>query len=133
VACYRPGDRPHLYYTLRVHRRRKGEPNAFTWGDYRDLILAAHMDNLNIHMAPELADFAAENEEWLRIYQLPAYTPDLNPTEASGRCSSGPWPTSPPPTRSAWSDHQAQAEEDSVPAHLLNGCLAATSLKLEPW
>ena len=25
VACYRPGDRPHLYYQLRVHRRRKGE------------------------------------------------------------------------------------------------------------
>ena len=30
VACYRPGDRPHLYYQLRVHRRRKGEPKGFT-------------------------------------------------------------------------------------------------------
>jgi hypothetical protein len=28
-------------------------------------------DNLNIHLAPELADFAAENAAWLRVYQLP--------------------------------------------------------------
>ncbi len=26
VACYRPGDRPDLFYTLLVYRRRKGEP-----------------------------------------------------------------------------------------------------------
>jgi transposase len=31
--------------------------------------------------APELADFATENAEWLRIYQLPAYAPELNPAE----------------------------------------------------
>jgi hypothetical protein len=42
VACYRLGDRPHLYYTLHVYRRRKGEAKGFTWADYRDLILAAH-------------------------------------------------------------------------------------------
>jgi DDE superfamily endonuclease len=91
VACYRPGDRPHLYFKLRVHRRRKGEPKGFTWSDYRDLIIAAHhhlaaplvwcWDNLNIHLAPELAEFAAENKDWLRICQLPAYAPDMNPAE----------------------------------------------------
>ena len=91
VACYRPGDRPHLYYQLRVHRRRKGEPKGFTWADYRDLIIAAHRqlgapvvwcwDNLNVHLAPQLADFIAENKEWLRVYRLPAYAPDLNPAE----------------------------------------------------
>jgi hypothetical protein len=91
VACYRPGDRPHLYYQLRVYRRRKGEAKGFTWADYRDLILATHRalsaplvwvwDNLNIHLAAELAGFAQENEAWLRIYRLPAYTPDLNPAE----------------------------------------------------
>jgi hypothetical protein len=42
VACYRPGDRPHLFYQLRVYRRRKGEAKGFTWADYRDLILATH-------------------------------------------------------------------------------------------
>ena len=44
VACYRPGDRPHLFYKLRVYRRRKGEPKGFTWQDYRDLIIAAHRE-----------------------------------------------------------------------------------------
>ena len=91
VACYRPWDRPHLFYKLRAYRRRKGEAKGFTWADDPDLILAAHRelsaplvwiwDNLNIHLAPELADFAAENKAWLRIYRLPAYTPDLNPAE----------------------------------------------------
>jgi hypothetical protein len=42
VACYRPGARPHLFYQLRVYRRRKGEAKGFTWQDYRDLIIAAH-------------------------------------------------------------------------------------------
>jgi len=42
VACYRPGDRPHLFYQLLAYRRRKGEPKGFTWQDYRDLIIAAH-------------------------------------------------------------------------------------------
>ena len=55
----------------------------------RDLIIAAHRDlsaplvwlwdNLNVHLAPELADFAEQNTAWLRIYRLPAYAPDLNP------------------------------------------------------
>jgi DDE superfamily endonuclease len=35
------------------------------------------LDNLNIHLAPELA----ENTAWLRVYRLPAYAPDLNPVE----------------------------------------------------
>ena len=55
------GDRPHLFYQLRVYRRRKGEAKGFTWSDYRDLIIATHRqlsapliwcwDNLNIHLA----------------------------------------------------------------------------------
>jgi hypothetical protein len=106
VACYRPGDRPHLFYHLLVYRRRKGEAKGFAWQDYRDLIIAAHRqlaaplvwvwDNLNIHLAPELAEFAAENNEWLRVYRLPAYAPDMNPAEmglpqCELRRSSHPW------------------------------------------
>jgi hypothetical protein len=93
VVCYRPGDRPHLFYHLLAYRRRKGEPKGFGWADYRDLIIATHRqlgtplvwvwDNLNIHLAPDLADFAEANTEWLRIYRLPAYAPDLNPAEMS--------------------------------------------------
>jgi putative transposase len=40
VACYRPGDRPHLFYQLLVYSRRKGEAKGFAWSDYRDLIIA---------------------------------------------------------------------------------------------
>jgi transposase len=36
---------------------------------------------LTTHLAPELAGFAQENKEWLRVYQLPAYAPDMNPAE----------------------------------------------------
>jgi hypothetical protein len=71
VVCYRPGERPHLFYLLRVFRHRKGEAKGFTWSDYRDLIIATHRqlaaplvwcwDNLSIHLAPELADFATQN------------------------------------------------------------------------
>jgi transposase len=117
VACYRPGDRPHLFYQLRVYRRRKGEAKGFTWADYRDL-----------------ADFAQENEAWLRIYRLPAYTPDLNPAE-------GIWSLL---KRSVV--NFAAAELDGLVRiikrklkkiqyrpHLINGCLAATGLRIEPW
>ena len=93
VACYRPGCRPHLFYQLLVHRRRKGEPKAFTWADYRDLITAVHRelaapvvwcwDNLNVHLAPQLADFAGQNKAWLRVYRMPACAPELNPAEMS--------------------------------------------------
>ncbi len=46
-------------------------------------------DNLNIHLAPELADFAAENKEWLRVYRMPAYAPDLNPADLGFSVGSG--------------------------------------------
>jgi hypothetical protein len=65
VACYRPGDRPRLFYQLRVYRRRKGEAKGFSWSGYRDLIIATRRqlaaplvwcwDDLSIHLAPELA------------------------------------------------------------------------------
>jgi hypothetical protein len=42
VVCYRPGDRPRLFYQLLVCRRRKGEPKGFAWTAYRDLIIATH-------------------------------------------------------------------------------------------
>ncbi|MFG2961209.1 transposase [Streptomyces sp. NPDC048291] len=64
----------------------------------------------------ELYDFAEEDREWLRIFQLPDYAPELNPRE---------WVWS--LMRRAMVDfvatdlsqsrphHEAQAQEDSVP------------------
>ena len=91
-------------------------------------------DNLNIHLAPELADFAEENKAWLRIYRLPAYAPDLNPAE-------GIWSLL---KRSI--ANFAAADLDGLVRivkrklkkiqyrpHLIDGCLTATGLTIEPW
>jgi DDE superfamily endonuclease len=144
VACYRPGGRPHLYYQLRTYRRRKSEPKGFTWADYRDLIISTHhhlaapmvwcWDNLNIHLAPQLADFAEENRAWLRVYRLPAYSPDLNPVE-------GIWSL----LKRSMANFAAADVDGLVRIikrklkkiqyrpHLIDGCLAATGLTIEPW
>jgi transposase len=144
VACFRPGRRPHLFYKLRVHRRRKGEAKAFTWQDYRDLIIAAHRevaapvvwcwDNLNVHLAPQLADFAGQNKAWLRIYRLPAYAPDLNPAE-------GIWSLLKRSIANfAAADLAAlvriikrKLKKIQYRPHLIDGCLAGTGLTIEPW
>ena len=91
LACYRPGDRSRLIYRLHCYRGRKGETKAFTWTEYRDLLIAAHRqlpggvvvlvwDNLNVHLGAELRDFTGA-QAWLRVFRLPAYAPDLNPVE----------------------------------------------------
>src|SRR5262249_31197030 len=65
---YWPNDRSRLIYRLRLYRGRKGETKAFTWTEYRDLLLAAHRqlpggnivliwDNLNIHLKAGLRAF----------------------------------------------------------------------------
>jgi hypothetical protein len=143
VACHRPGDRPRLFYQLRVYRRRKGEAKGFSWSDYRDLIIASHRqlsapviwcgDNLNIHLAPELAGFAAGNNDWLRIFRLPAYAPGLNPAE-------GIWSL----LKRAMANFAAAGLDSLVRIvkrklkkiqyrpHLIGGCLAAAGLTIEP-
>ena len=91
LACYRPGDRSRLIYRLHLYRGRKGETKAFTWIEYRDLLIAAHRqlpggvivliwDNLNVHLRAELRAFTGA-QPWLRVFQLPSYAPDLNPVE----------------------------------------------------
>ncbi|MFE3451880.1 transposase [Nonomuraea sp. NPDC059194] len=55
------------------------------------MLIAAHQqlgapivlvwDNLGRHLVPGMKAFAAEHADWLTIFQLPAYAPDLNPAE----------------------------------------------------
>lgn len=65
------------------YRGRKGETKAFTWTEYRDLLIASHRqlpggsvvlvwDNLNVHLRA-----STEAQAWLRVFRLPAYAPDL--------------------------------------------------------
>ena len=91
LACCRPGHRSRLICRLHLYRGRKGETSAFTWSEYRDLLIAAHYqlpggiivlvwDNLPVHLRAELRAFTSA-QAWLRVFQLPSYAPDLNPLD----------------------------------------------------
>jgi transposase len=90
LACYRPGARSRLIYRTIVHRNRKGERRSFSERDYISLIDAAHQqldgpivlvwDNLNTHISAAMRQMI-EARDWLTVIRLPAYAPDLNPTE----------------------------------------------------
>jgi transposase len=92
MACYRPGDRSRLIYRLHPYRRRKGERAAFTLAGYKRLLRGAHQqlpggkivlvwDNLGIHHSAAMRAFIDAHTDWLRVFHLPAYAPDLNPAE----------------------------------------------------
>jgi len=90
LFCVRPGQRPRLLYRVKIHRCRKGERRSFAETDYAALLDAAHQylkapivliwDNLNTHVSAAMRQLAA-GRDWLHVIQLPAYAPDLNPTE----------------------------------------------------
>jgi transposase len=129
--------KPHIWHG------RKSEPKSFAWSDYRDLIIATHRqlgapvvwcwDNLNRHLVRELTDFAEEHSEWLRIFQLPSYAPELNPVE-------GIWSL----VKRGLADFAAadlahltrvvkrRLKKIQYRPHLIDGCLAPTGLTLEP-
>jgi hypothetical protein len=88
LTCYKPGHRSRLIYRPRRDDGPRDGRKSFSWRDYRDLLIAAHQqlggpivlvwDNLNVHKAADLRKFA-EARDWLTIYYLPPYAPDLNP------------------------------------------------------
>lgn len=85
------GERTRLIYAIREYRGRKNEPKGFGWRDFRDLIVRARIqlggpivlvwDNLRLHLTAGMREFIDANAEWLTVFQLPAYAPDLKPTE----------------------------------------------------
>ncbi|UXY34275.1 transposase [Streptomyces albidocamelliae] len=90
LTCYKLGHRSRLIYRPRHDAGRRDGRKSFSWRDYRDLLIAAHQqlggpivlvwDNLNVHKAADLQEFA-EARDWLTTYYLPPYAPDLNPVE----------------------------------------------------
>jgi transposase len=89
LTCYKPGQPSRLIYRPCTDARPDGR-KSFAWTDYRDLIQAAHhqlggpivlvWDNLNTHLTAGMRRYIAERD-WLTVYQLPSYAPDLNPVE----------------------------------------------------
>ncbi|MFF4139656.1 transposase [Streptomyces mirabilis] len=76
---------------LGAYRGRKDEPKGFGWRDFRDLITRARTqlggpivlvwDNVRLHLTAGIRKFIDANAEWLTVFQLPTYAPDLNPQE----------------------------------------------------
>ncbi|MFE9388260.1 transposase [Streptomyces sp. NPDC006784] len=143
LTCYKPGQRSRPIHRPRKDDGRHDGRKGFSRRDYRDLLIAAHQplggtivlvrDNLNVHKAAGLREVAV-SRDWLTIYSLPPYAPDLNPVE-------GIWS----PLRSGWLSNVAF----STPEHLIqrirqglhriqyrprliDGCLAETGLGINP-
>ena len=131
-------------YRLHRYRGRKGETKAFTWPEYRDILVAAHSqlprgnivliwDNLNVHTCADLRAFTS-GQPWLRVFQLPAYTPDLNPVEGIWSVLKRGVLANLAVTRFA---HLVQVirhglKKIQYQPGLIEGCLAGTGLALEP-
>ncbi|MFI0989337.1 transposase [Streptomyces exfoliatus] len=91
LTCYKPGKRSRMFYSVREYRGRKGEPKGIGWRDLRDLLVRAHIqlggpivlvwDNLRMHLVEPLREFFAAHADWITVFQLPNYSPDLNPQE----------------------------------------------------
>jgi len=90
LVCVKPDQRTHLLYRVKVHRGRKGERRSFAEAEYAALLDAAHQylkapivliwDNLNVHVSAAMRELI-DSRHWLHVIRLPAYSPDLNPTE----------------------------------------------------
>ncbi|MFD9825507.1 transposase [Streptomyces violascens] len=89
-------------------------------------------DNLNVHLQQELFDFEAEHKDWLTIFHLPPYAPEINPQE-------GIWSL----LKRALADFAAadlvhltrvikrQLKKIQYRPHLITGCLPTTGLDLD--
>ncbi len=105
LIAMRPGSRTRLCHRLRTHPSGKGKRRSMGERDFIALIDGVHQlvkapivlvwDRLNTHVSRVMRELIAERE-WLTVFLLPAYSPDLNPVEGGyGRTSSAAWPTSP--------------------------------------
>jgi transposase len=90
IVCLQPGRRGRLMWRTRLHRGRAGERGSFSEDDYIAFLDQAHQrlnapivlvwDNLNTHVSLRMRTLIAARD-WLTVIRLPAYAPDLNPTE----------------------------------------------------
>ncbi|WP_442817461.1 IS630 family transposase [Streptomyces sp. NBC_01296] len=142
LCCYKPGEKSRLIHRPRTHLLLKGARKSFSWKDYRDLLVRAHIqldgpivvvwDNLNTHLTAGLKRYEAEHD-WLTTVRLPPYAPDLNPVEAV-------WSL----VRRAMANTAFATPDDldrtfrrelrriQLRPHLIDGCLTATGLAINP-
>ncbi|MGW2890214.1 IS630 family transposase [Streptomyces griseoruber] len=143
LTCYKPGHRSRLIYRPRHDDGRRDGRKSFSWRDYRDLLIAAHQqlggpivlvwDNLNVHKAADLQKFA-EARDWLTIYYLPPYAPDLNPVEGIWSLLRRGWLSN---VAFSTPEHLVQRIRRGLRhiqyrSELIDGCLAETGLTIRP-
>nr|WP_189788431.1 transposase [Streptomyces capitiformicae] len=90
LIAMRPGSRTRLCHRLRTHSAGKGKRRSMGERDFIALIDGTHQlvkapivlvwDRLNTHVSHAMRELIAERE-WLTVFLLPAYSPDLNPVE----------------------------------------------------
>jgi transposase len=90
LIAIRPGSRTRLCHRLRTHPAGKGKRRSLGKRDFIALINGAHQllkapivlvsDRLNTHVSHRMRQLITERE-WLTVFLLPAYSPDLNPVE----------------------------------------------------
>ncbi|MET8631046.1 transposase [Kitasatospora sp. NPDC004669] len=90
LIAMRPGSRTRLCHRLRRHTGRKGERRSLSERDYIGLVDGLHQlvkapvvlvwDRLNTHVSHAMRELIAERE-WLTVFLLPGYAPELNPVE----------------------------------------------------
>ncbi|MFF9206584.1 transposase [Streptomyces sp. NPDC014986] len=90
LIAMRPGSRTRLCHRLRTHRAGKNMRRSMGERDFIALIDGVHQllktpivlvwDRLNTHVSRTMQNLVIERE-WLRVFLLPAYSPDLNPVE----------------------------------------------------
>lgn len=92
LVCLKHGQRGRFVWRTITHRGRKGERSSFSETDYAALLDQVHQrlgapiilvwDNLNTHVSAAMRTLIAARD-WLTVVRLPAYAPDLNPTEGA--------------------------------------------------
>ncbi|MGX1541133.1 IS630 family transposase [Streptomyces adustus] len=90
LIAMRPGSRTRLCHRLRTHPAGKGKRRSMGERDFIALIDGTHhlvkapivliWDRLNTHVSHTMRELIAERD-WLTVFLLPAYSPDLNPVE----------------------------------------------------
>ncbi|WP_242484209.1 transposase [Streptomyces sp. NE5-10] len=142
LCCYKAREKSRLIHRPRTHLLLKGARESFSWKDYRDLLVRAHIqldgpivvvwDHLHTHLAAGLKQYEAEHD-WLTTVRLPPYAPDLNPVEAV-------WS----PVRRAMANTALDTADDldrilrrelrkiQLHPHRIDGCLTATGLTITP-
>lgn len=143
MVCTRPGTRTRLVFRMLVHHGRKSEKKGFREQDSAALPDAAHQqpggktvlvwDNATQHKDTVMRDLLAARKDWLTVFRLPAYAPDLNPAEGVWAHLKKSLANLAACTTDQLAAHtRTRLKKMHYRPHLLDGFIAETGLTLTP-